>query len=59
MNLPPGEYISVPHPALQAFIAQLGQAVGLPADKAELLADMLTANDLRGVFSHGTTQMAT
>jgi len=59
MNLPPGDYISVPYSALQPFIAQIGQTVGLPAEKAELLAEMLTANDLRGVSSHGTTQMAT
>ena len=59
MNLPPDTFISVPHPALQTFIAQIGQAAGLATEKAELLAEMLTANDLRGVFSHGTTQMAT
>lgn len=59
MNLPPGSYISVPHTALQALVAQLGETVGLSAEKAALLAEMLTANDLRGVFSHGTTQMAT
>lgn len=59
MNLPPSDYISVPPLALQTFVAQLGQTVGLPADKAALLAELLTANDLRGVFSHGTTQMAT
>ena len=59
MNLPPDTFISVPHPVLQTFIAQLGQAAGLATEKAELLAEMLTANDLRGVFSHGTTQMAT
>ena len=59
MNLPPETHISVPYPALLTFVARLGQAAGLPADKADLLAEMLTANDLRGVFSHGTTQMAT
>lgn len=59
MNLPPSDYISVPPLALQTFVTQLGQTVGLPADKAALLAELLTANDLRGVFSHGTTQMAT
>lgn len=59
MNLPPSEYISVPPQALETFITQMGQTVGLPADKAALLAELLTANDLRGVFSHGTTQMAT
>ncbi|MFA6107122.1 MAG: Ldh family oxidoreductase, partial [Candidatus Latescibacterota bacterium] len=35
------------------------QAVGLPVDRAALLADLLTTNDLRGVFSHGTRQVAT
>jgi len=59
MNLPPNTYINVSPTALQAFVTQLGETVGLPTDKAALLADMLTANDLRGVFSHGTTQMAT
>lgn len=59
MNLPPSDYISVSPQALQTFITQMGQTVGLPADKAALLAELLTANDLRGVFSHGTTQMAT
>ncbi|MEZ4864437.1 MAG: Ldh family oxidoreductase [Caldilineaceae bacterium] len=59
MNTPPSTYFTVSPMDLQAFIAQMGQTVGLPADKAALLAEMLTANDLRGVFSHGTTQMAT
>ena len=59
MNTPPNTFISVPHQQIQAFIAEMGKVVGLPDDKAELLAEMLTANDLRGVFSHGTTQMAT
>ncbi len=59
MNLPPNTAITVPALTLQAFIAQMGQTVGLPVDKANLLAELLTANDLRGVFSHGTTQMVT
>lgn len=59
MNLPPSTFISVPHQAMQTFIAEMGKTVGLPEDKAELLAELLTANDLRGVFSHGTIQMAT
>lgn len=59
MNLPPTTAILVSHTLLEAFIDQMGQAVGLAAEKAALLANLLTANDLRGVFSHGTTQMAT
>ena len=48
----------MPHESMQAFVSQTGQAVGLPEEKAELLAEVLTANDLRGVFSHGTQQIA-
>ncbi|MBX3013758.1 MAG: Ldh family oxidoreductase [Caldilineaceae bacterium] len=59
MNLPPSSYLSVPYTELQAFVTELGLAVGLSTEKATLLAELLTANDLRGVFSHGTTQMAT
>ncbi len=59
MNLPPDKHINVPHQKLQAFVSQLGQTVGLPIDKADLLAEILVTNDLRGVFSHGSTQMAT
>lgn len=59
MNLPPKQAVSVPHQALHTFVVQASQAVGLPDDNAELLATLLTTNDLRGVFSHGTTQIAT
>jgi LDH2 family malate/lactate/ureidoglycolate dehydrogenase len=40
-------------------VSKASQKVGLPKDKSELLAELLTANDLRGVFSHGTQQIAT
>ncbi|MBM4437178.1 MAG: Ldh family oxidoreductase [Actinobacteria bacterium] len=59
LNTPPDTFIRVPYRALEAFITQAGLAVGMPATRAELLADLLTANDLRGVFSHGTRLMAT
>ena len=59
MNLPPKDAIHVPHQALEAFIARAGTSVGLPEEKANLLAELLVANDLRGVFSHGSRQMAT
>lgn len=59
MNLPPEEHIRVPHVALRTFVARAGEAAGLPEDKAALLAVLLVANDLRGVFSHGTRQIAT
>ena len=59
MNLPPKAFVRVPYQEMQAFVAQAGRAVGLPEDKAALLAELLVANDLRGVFSHGTQQIAT
>jgi len=59
VNLPPEEHIRVPHTALQAFVAEAGRTVGLPKGKAALLSELLVANDLRGVFSHGTRQIAT
>lgn len=58
MNLPPSTFIRVSHSDLFEFVVASGRASGLPADKAELLAELLVANDLRGVFSHGTIQIA-
>ncbi|MCC7265144.1 MAG: Ldh family oxidoreductase [Candidatus Latescibacteria bacterium] len=59
MNRPPKEFIQVPHQQLHDFVAAAAQKVGLPEAKAQLLAELLVANDLRGVFSHGTQQIAT
>ena len=59
VNQPPREFIRVPQERLRSFVSAAGQRVGLPIDKAELLAMLLVENDLRGVFSHGTTQIAT
>ena len=55
MNTPPKEHINVDHHKLHAVVSTAAQTVGLTAEKAELL----TKNDLRGVFSHGTQQIAT
>jgi LDH2 family malate/lactate/ureidoglycolate dehydrogenase len=49
----------VPHARLHAFVDAAARHVGLPDDKAALLATLLVDNDLRGVVSHGTTQIAT
>jgi L-2-hydroxycarboxylate dehydrogenase (NAD+) len=59
MNLPPKTFIPVSHPDMAALLSQAGQAVGLPKDKADFLADRLVENDLRGVFSHGSQRMPT
>ena len=59
MNTPPENATRVPAPRLRAGIVALMTAVGLEASKAELLAGLLVANDLRGVVSHGSRQAAT
>jgi LDH2 family malate/lactate/ureidoglycolate dehydrogenase len=58
MNRPPKEFIRVPHQQLHHFVVAAAQQVGLPPARAQLLAELLTTNDLRGVFSHGTQQIA-
>jgi L-2-hydroxycarboxylate dehydrogenase (NAD+) len=59
MNLPPTEFIRVPDRDLYNFVERACLAVDMPAEDAALLAQVLTDNDLRGVFSHGTQQIAT
>jgi L-2-hydroxycarboxylate dehydrogenase (NAD+) len=59
MNIPPETHIRVPATELRDFAGRLGRAAGLAGGRADLLAELLTANDLRGVVSHGTRQLAT
>jgi len=59
VNIPPSSFRRVPATAMEPFVAALARSAGLPADRAGLLAGLLVANDLRGVFSHGTVQIAT
>jgi L-2-hydroxycarboxylate dehydrogenase (NAD+) len=59
MNIPPQTFIRVPAEAMRELDRGLGAAVGLPSTRAELLADLLVGNDLRGVVSHGSVQLAT
>jgi LDH2 family malate/lactate/ureidoglycolate dehydrogenase len=59
MNVPPADFIRVAHTDLYTFVEQVGLAVNLSAERAARLAQLLVDNDLRGVFSHGTTQIAT
>ena len=58
MNSPPEQFTRVPHGPVCQFLHDVAVAAGLPPDRAQLLADLLTTNDLRGVFSHGTQQIA-
>lgn len=59
MNVPPTEFIRVPHTELYDFVERACLTVEMPPEDAALLAKLLTDNDLRGVFSHGTQQIAT
>jgi len=59
VNSPPERFDYVPHDRLHDFVVRAATHVGLPMDKSQLLASLLTGNDLRGVFSHGTAQIAT
>ena len=59
LNLPPEQdFVRVRHGDMQDFVVSVARASGLVPDKADLLAELLTGNDLRGVFSHGTRQIA-
>ena len=57
LNLPPETFVRVPHGDMQDFVAAVARASGLAADRAGLLGKLLTGNDLRGVFSHGSRQV--
>ncbi len=58
MNRPPIDFTPVPAATLRRFVLTVFAAAGMPESHASLLADLLTTNDLRGVFSHGTRQTA-
>ena len=59
MNEPPETLLRVLPKDLHGFVVRAAAAAGLSAVHAERLAGLLTDNDLRGVFSHGTRQVAT
>lgn len=59
MNIPPETFIRVAAPALDDFCRTVGRSAGLPPERADLIARLLVGNDLRGVVSHGTQQIAT
>ena len=59
MNVPPKDAIRVPASELRILVAALLERVGVGEADRSLLADLLVKNDLRGVFSHGSRQVAT
>ena len=58
VNRPPEDAPRVDHHHLHDFVFVAARTVGLPESRARLLADLLVTNDLRGVFSHGSPQIA-
>lgn len=59
VNRVPNDGIPVAADALRDVVRALGGRAGLSDAQAGLLADLLVSNDLRGVFSHGSRQIAT
>jgi len=59
VNIPPSSFRRVPATDMESFVDALARGAGLPPERAALLTALLVANDLRGVFSHGTVQIAT
>lgn len=53
-NYPPEHGIRVPEPVQESFAVELLLAAGMEDDGARLVAGLLTGNDCRCVFSHGT-----
>jgi L-2-hydroxycarboxylate dehydrogenase (NAD+) len=59
LNRVPEDAILVPAEALRELVQALSEGGGAGEEQAALLADLLVRNDLRGVFSHGSRQIAT
>lgn len=59
MNIVPQDYIRIAPETLKDFVALLAQKAGMSEQNGTFLAEQLVNNDLRGVFSHGTRQIAT
>ncbi|MBT4502109.1 MAG: hypothetical protein HOC74_30530 [Gemmatimonadetes bacterium] len=54
MNRPPKEFKRIPVEQLRNFAAACLKTAGLRPDHADLMAELLSNSDLRGVRSHGT-----
>ena len=57
MNRPPAEYALIAQKTLLSFVINAFASGGMPTNQAAFLGGLLVANDLRGVFSHGTQQV--
>jgi L-2-hydroxycarboxylate dehydrogenase (NAD+) len=59
LNRVPTDAIRVAPEPLRQLVQALGERAGMAAPQSALLAELLVSNDLRGVFSHGSRQIAT
>lgn len=57
MNVPPTDGIRVPTGDLRVLVADIFRAVPIPEHDAGLVADLLIDTELRGVVSHGVSQV--
>ncbi len=58
MNQVPSDASRVPATALRDLVRALAERAGAGEAQAALLSELLVSNDVRGVFSHGSRQIA-
>ena len=56
-KVPEADRVTVPEPQMRAATHAIFEAMGLSEDNAALAADVLMFNDLRGVETHGVSNM--
>jgi LDH2 family malate/lactate/ureidoglycolate dehydrogenase len=56
-NYPPEHGILVPYDDLKTMVSLLFEKVGMTGEDADLLATILTRNNQRSIYSHGTGQI--
>ncbi|MFC7677669.1 Ldh family oxidoreductase [Paenibacillus sp. GCM10028914] len=59
MNVEPKDSIRIMPDQLRSLVTSFARKAGMSHERSEFLADLLVMNDLRGVFSHGSQQIAT
>ena len=57
MNVPPTDGFQVPSEDLRVLVFNIYRSVPIPEEDARLVADLLVDTELRGVVSHGVTQV--
>jgi len=58
MNIVKESHERIGQEKIKETVTQIAKKAGMPEVKAAFLADLLVKNDLRGVFSHGSKQIA-